>query len=83
MDELLYRLGQGGQLVDEVREAMPCMVRQAAYVLDELNAAQHEAALRCDERRDEFAREKGALERQHDHAREAYHRSLETPGYRW
>ncbi|ERL06343.1 hypothetical protein HMPREF1316_1269 [Olsenella profusa F0195] len=83
MDELLYRLGQGGQLVDEVREAMPCMVRQAAYVLDELNAAQHEAALRCDERRDELVHERRALERQHDHAREAYHRSLETPGYRW
>lgn len=83
VDELLYRLGQSGRLVDEMRGAMPCMVRQASYALDELNAAQHETALRCDERRDEFAREKGALERQHDQAREAYHRSLETPGHRW
>lgn len=82
-DELLYRLGQSGQLVDEMREAMPCMVRQASYALDELNAARHEVALRCDERRDEFAREKSALERQHDQAWEAYHRSLETSGRRW
>lgn len=79
-DELLYRLGWDKQLVDEVYESMPCMARQASCALDELNAAQYETALRCDERRDEFACERRALERQYDQAREAYQRSLRTPG---